>query len=46
MKMSTKSDRENDPINDIIKNQDQNDQEDATFEDDDPKQIFEDEDME
>ena len=40
------SDRENDPSNDIIKNQDQNDQEDATIENDGQENIIEYEDME
>ena len=37
---------ENDPGNDIIKNQDQTDQEDATIENDGPEKRIEDEDME
>ena len=40
------SDRGGDPSNDIIKNLDQNDQEDATIENYGPKQMIEDDDME
>ena len=37
---------ENDPSNEIIKNIDQNDQENATIENDGPEKMIEDEDME
>ena len=40
------SDREDDTSNDIIKNQDQNDQEDTTIKNDGPETMIEDEDME
>ena len=44
MKMSTHQ-TENYPSNNIIKNQDQNDQEDATIENEVPEKMIEDEDM-